>query len=42
MKQDYIEPICEQVVLFTDSTLLQNSIKGEGYGESEPDDYNWN
>ena len=42
MKQEYTEPICEQIVVFAENALLQGSNKrtfsGEGFGASEEDD----
>lgn len=43
MKQNYLEPICEQIVLLTENSLLQDSLKmkGEGYGQSNEDNDGW-
>lgn len=43
MKQNYLEPICEQIVLLTENSLLQDSLKmnGEGYGKSNEDNDGW-
>lgn len=42
MKQEYTEPICEQIVVFAENALLQGSKKrtfsGESYGGSVEDD----
>lgn len=39
MKRNYLKPICEQIVLLTENSLLQNSFKmnGESYGQSTED-----